>query len=131
MIGKLTGKIAGKSPEGVLIDVNGVGYDVVLPLGTLAGLPPSAGFFGKFYLFKAAVSADMVWLAIVAAIMSVISLYYYLRVITTMYLMPPRDEPVEAEYHFCPALVTLISVAGVLLLGIFPIWGLDLLKHVF
>ena len=41
MIGKLTGKIAGKSPEGVLIDVNGVGYDVVLPLGTLAGLPPT------------------------------------------------------------------------------------------
>lgn len=41
MIGKLTGKIAGKSSEGALIDVNGVGYDVVLPLGTLAGLPPT------------------------------------------------------------------------------------------
>lgn len=109
----------------------GIALPMAIFMFTLAGLPPSAGFFGKFYLFKAAVSADMVWLAIVAAIMSVLSLYYYLRVITTMYLMPPRDEPAEAEFHFCPALVTLISVAGVLLLGIFPIWGLDLLKHVF
>jgi NADH-quinone oxidoreductase subunit N len=109
----------------------GIALPMAIFMFTLAGLPPSAGFFGKFYLFKAAVNADMVWLAIVAAIMSVISLYYYLRVITTMYLLPPRDEPAEAEFHFCPALVTLISVAGVLLLGIFPIWGLDLLKHVF
>ena len=73
----------------------------------------------------------MVKLAICAVIMAVISLFYYLRVITTMYLRPAQDAPPVAK--FCPylAVVTLVSVLGVLFLGVFPGWGLDLLKTVF
>ncbi len=109
----------------------GAALPMAIFMFTLAGLPPSAGFFGKFYLFKAAVEAGMVKLAICAVIMAVISLFYYLRVITTMYLRPAQDAPPEAK--FCPylAVVTLVSVLGVLFLGVFPGWGLDLLKTVF
>lgn len=109
----------------------GIALPMAIFMFTLAGMPPSAGFFGKFYLFKAAVSADMVGLAIIAVIMSVISLYYYLRVITTIYLKKPKETGAEVEFSFCPMVVTLVSVTGVLLLGIVPMWGLNLLKTIF
>ncbi|MHC4944657.1 MAG: NADH-quinone oxidoreductase subunit N, partial [Planctomycetota bacterium] len=109
----------------------GIALPMAIFMFTLAGLPPSAGFFGKFYLFKAAVDAGMIWLAVIAVIMSVVSLYYYLRVITTMYLISAADDSTEVEFNFCPALVTLISVAGVLILGIFPAFGLNILQSIF
>ena len=56
---------------------------------SLAGVPPTAGFLGKLYVFQAAVSADMVWLAIVGAVMSVISAYYYLRVVWIIWFNEP------------------------------------------
>ncbi len=56
---------------------------------SLAGVPPTAGFFGKLFVFQAAVEADLVWLAIVGAIMSVISAYYYLRIIWIMWFNDP------------------------------------------
>jgi NADH-quinone oxidoreductase subunit N len=52
---------------------------------SLAGVPPTAGFFGKLFVFQAAVEADLVWLAIVGAIMSVVAAYYYLRIIWIMW----------------------------------------------
>jgi NADH-quinone oxidoreductase subunit N len=109
----------------------GLALPMAIFMFTLAGIPPSAGFFGKFYLFKAAVDAGLIWLAVIAVLMSVVSLYYYLRVITTMYLKKPVGEAPEAEP--CPYLATvaLISVAGVLLLGIFPEDLLNLLGTVF
>ena len=56
---------------------------------SLAGVPPTAGFFGKLFVFQAAVEADLLWLAIVGAVMSVISAYYYLRVIWLMWFNDP------------------------------------------
>jgi NADH-quinone oxidoreductase subunit N len=109
----------------------GVALPMAIFMFTLAGIPPSAGFFGKFYLFKAAVDAGLIWLAVIAVIMSVVSLYYYLRVITTMYLVPAADDSTEVEFNFYPAIVTLISVAGVLILGIFPAFGLNILQSIF
>jgi NADH-quinone oxidoreductase subunit N len=98
---------------------------------TLTGIPPTAGFFGKFYLFKAAVDADLVWLAVAGVLMSVVSLYYYVRVVATMYLKPSEDEAPGMEQ--CPwlAAVSLVSVAGVLLLGIFPQTLLTALESIF
>lgn len=108
----------------------GLALAMAIFMFTLAGLPPSAGFFGKFYLFKAAVDAGLIWLAVAAVILAVVSLYYYLKVITTMYLRPPKEETPEAEY--CPYLVavTMISVIGIFVLGLIPKWGLGLLDSV-
>jgi len=60
-----------------------------LYLLSLLGLPVTAGFFGKFYIFKAAVNSNLIWLAILMAINSVIASYYYLRVIVVMYMRDP------------------------------------------
>jgi NADH-quinone oxidoreductase subunit N len=60
-------------------------------LFSLVGMPPFAGFVGKVYLFAAVISKNMYWLAVVAALNSVISLYYYLRVVKAMFLEQPVD----------------------------------------
>ncbi len=65
---------------------------------SLTGIPPTAGFWGKFYLFTAVVQAKLTWLAIVAVVMSAVSAYYYLRVVWYMYFREaPEGSEVEAE----------------------------------
>lgn len=90
---------------------------------SLAGIPPTAGFIGKFYLFMAAVNAGLAWLAIVGLVFAAISAFYYLRIVMVMYMREPSS---EQEWHTRLALSPQISVvlgcavAGVVLLGIFP-----------
>ena len=67
----------------------GLALILTVLLFSLAGVPPTAGFFGKLVVFQAAVEADLVWLAIVGALMSVISAYYYLRIIWLMWFNDP------------------------------------------
>ncbi|MCB2114661.1 MAG: NADH-quinone oxidoreductase subunit NuoN [Parvularculaceae bacterium] len=67
----------------------GLAFAFTVLLFSLAGVPPTAGFFGKFFVFQAAVEADLVWLAIFGAVMSVISAYYYLRIIWIMWFNEP------------------------------------------
>ena len=65
---------------------------------SLTGIPPTAGFWGKFYLFTTVVQAKLTWLAIVAVVMSAVSAYYYLRVVWYMYFREaPEGSEVEAE----------------------------------
>jgi len=99
---------------------------------TLTGIPPTAGFFGKFFLFKAAVDVGLIWLAVTGVILSVVSLYYYVRVVAFMYLHPSPEEDYP-KMEQCPwlAAVSLISVAGILILGIFPQSLLSALDTVF
>jgi NADH-quinone oxidoreductase subunit N len=90
---------------------------------SLAGIPPTAGFIGKFYLFMAAVNADLAWLAIFGLVFAAISAFYYLRIVMVMYMREPSP---EQEQHTRLVLSPQISVvlacavAGVVLLGIFP-----------
>ena len=90
---------------------------------SLAGIPPTAGFIGKFYLFMAAVNAGLAWLAIFGLVFAAISAFYYLRIVMVMYMREPSS---EQEWHTRLALSPQISivlacaVAGVVLLGIFP-----------
>jgi NADH-quinone oxidoreductase subunit N len=88
---------------------------------TLLGLPPFAVFFGKYYLFTAAIEAGFTWLAVVGAIASVISAYFYLGLIVAMYF---RDyEGTETPQPATPGMsgVTLtIAVIGIIILGIAP-----------
>ncbi|MEW6408964.1 MAG: NADH-quinone oxidoreductase subunit N [Nitrospirota bacterium] len=86
---------------------------------SLTGLPPTAGFIGKFYVFMAAIKAGYLWLVVAGVIFSAISAYFYLRVVMVMYMKEP-----QAEFNLAasPALnvALLISVAAVIAFGIFP-----------
>ncbi len=86
---------------------------------SLTGIPPTAVFFGKFYLLGGAINNGLLWLAVVGIINSVVSLYYYVNVIRVMYLLPaPSPEPVSAP----PALRVALGITtlGTLAVGLFP-----------
>jgi NADH-quinone oxidoreductase subunit N len=90
---------------------------------SLLGLPVTAGFFGKFYVFKAALSSKLIWLAVLMAINSVIAAYYYFRVIVVMYMREHKgDIPADAQRSLSPtaAMVVIVAVAATLYLGLFP-----------
>jgi NADH-quinone oxidoreductase subunit N len=92
---------------------------LTLCLVSLTGIPPTAGFIAKFYIFDAAVQSDLVWLVIVGVLNSVVSAYYYLRVVLQMY----TEEPVSEErVPAGPALglAMAIAVGGILFIGILP-----------
>jgi NADH-quinone oxidoreductase subunit N len=87
---------------------------------SLIGIPATAGFFAKFYVFSAALKANLVWLTIIAVVNSAIGAYYYLRVIVAMYM---RDSTQDIPVMRVPVGVTatlLFSVAAVIYLGILP-----------
>jgi NADH-quinone oxidoreductase subunit N len=121
-------------------DYNGLGYThplaalaMSLFLFSLAGIPPTAGFMGKFYIFSAAIKQGYIGLAIIGVINSVISVYYYLRVTVAMYMKPSEatdDQPL-ARLIFSPAciLAILISALGVLRLGVFPSDYIDIARQ--
>ena len=87
-------------------------------LFSLTGLPPSIGFFGKFYVFSAAVEQGFYWMTFVGVISSVISVYYYLRPIVCMYMLEGEGLEERKEVFFSRAIVYL-SAIGVCVLGIF------------
>jgi NADH-quinone oxidoreductase subunit N len=91
-------------------------------LVSLAGVPVSAGFVGKFYLFGAAVSAGKggVALAIVGVLMSVVSAYYYLRPVVAMYMRDPLGEDDWGKVAPLSAIALAASVGVVLVLGVYP-----------
>ena len=92
---------------------------LALSMISLIGIPPTAGFMGKLYLFNAAVRGDLVWLAVVGVINSVVSAYYYLRVIRVMYMAP--GEPGEQVSSSVPVRLALaVTSLGILGLGILP-----------
>jgi NADH-quinone oxidoreductase subunit N len=83
---------------------------------SLAGIPPLAGFWAKYYLFQAAVDAGLTWLVVVAVIASVISAFFYLRVIVAMFLDEPAGEGFPGSSSW--ALRVALGVAGVLTVAI-------------
>ena len=86
---------------------------------SLGGIPPTAGFMGKFWLFGAAIDAGYVWLAIIAVVNSVISLVYYIRVVVFMWI---REERFGSAIVMGPALATavVVTLLGTIALGIYP-----------
>jgi NADH-quinone oxidoreductase subunit N len=87
---------------------------------SLTGVPISGGFVGKFYLFNAAVSAGYAPLAIIGMLMSVVSAYYYLRVVVAMYFREPEGADIWSPVGTGAALALALSTAVVLGLGIYP-----------
>jgi NADH-quinone oxidoreductase subunit N len=88
---------------------------------SLVGIPPLAGFMGKYYLFSSAIEQGYIWLVVVAILTSVVSLYYYLNVVRQMYFQT-TNEGESVAIVITPALKTalIVTVIGVLLFGIFP-----------
>jgi NADH-quinone oxidoreductase subunit N len=86
---------------------------------SLTGLPPTAGFVGKFYLFASAIQAGYLGLAVVGVLSSAVSLYYYFSVVMQMYM---QDPPKERELSPTPGLAValVLMVAGTLVFGVFP-----------
>ncbi len=87
---------------------------------SLAGIPLTAGFVGKLYLFGAAVQAGWVWLAIVAVLNSVVSVFYYLHVVVVMYMREPALPGGVERPGWLLGLALGLCVAGVLVLGLVP-----------
>ena len=94
----------------------------------LAGFPPTAGFFGKFYIFSEAVKAGYIWLTIIAVMNSFVSVYYYLRVVVASYLGKAEKEFSPVAYRPAIVIVLVITAVGTLALGIFPQFGLQLTR---
>jgi NADH-quinone oxidoreductase subunit N len=87
---------------------------------SLVGIPPLAGFVGKFYVFGSAVRAGYLWLAVIAVLNSALAAYYYLRVIVYMYMRDPEAGGAAYAPSFAGVLALTISLAGILLLGVAP-----------
>ncbi len=86
---------------------------------SLAGFPPTAGFFGKFLLFTAGISAGLTWLVVVAVLNSVLSVFYYARVIVKMYMQEPVETPAFSRSWLVAGALAVAAV-GVVLLGLYP-----------
>ena len=118
--------ISNKLNSDLIEDYSGMGkrspwlaMALTLCLISLIGMPPAAGFIAKFYLFSAAVQQGLLWLVIIAVINSVISAYYYLRVVKVMWLGEPASEE-RAPSSAALKVALALSCIGVLLMGIVP-----------
>ena len=86
---------------------------------SLAGIPPFAGFFGKYYVFMAAIKSNLTWLAIIGVLSSVISIYFYLRIVVLMYFKDAEGE-LSITNSNTGLLAVLIAVLLVIVIGIAP-----------
>jgi NADH-quinone oxidoreductase subunit N len=87
---------------------------------SLIGIPMTGGFFAKFYVFSAAVKANLIWLTIIGVLNSGVGAYYYLRIIVMMYMRESRKEVPVTPVPFALRLALAACIAATLYLGIFP-----------
>src|ERR1043166_6235158 len=94
-------------------------FAMLLFMLSLGGIPPTAGFMGKFWLFSAAIEAGFVWLAVIGVLNSAISLHYYIRVVVFMYL---KKDATGSEPVFSPSLALAVggAVIATIFLGVYP-----------
>jgi NADH-quinone oxidoreductase subunit N len=85
---------------------------------SLAGIPPTAGFIGKYYLFTAAMKAGYAWLAVLAVLMSAVSVFYYFRIAAAMFFSEAEGAPLRSSYTLTTAV--LICAVATLLVGVAP-----------
>ena len=110
-----------------LIDYAGLGRSrpalaaaMTVCLLSLTGIPPTAGFLGKWFIFRSALDANMLGLAIVLAVNSAIAAYYYLGIIVQMYMVDPESPCTPPPQRLTLSLSVAIAVAATFYLGIFP-----------
>ena len=95
-----------------------LGFTMAVSMLSLAGIPLTAGFWGKFYMFSTAVERGQIWLLVVAVLMSAVGIYYYFRVIIAMYFRDGATEPIQVApfYQYVLLGATIITIG----LGIAP-----------
>jgi NADH-quinone oxidoreductase subunit N len=126
-----------KGEENILIsDYAGAGFKypylsvaMAIFMFSLAGIPPMAGFIGKFYIFSAAVKQGFIWLVIIGVMNSVVATYYYLRVTVTMYMKDPVKEVGPLSFSIPMVIALLITTFFTLHMGILPARYLHLAKE--
>ena len=87
---------------------------------SLGGIPPTAGFMGKLWVFGAAIDAGYIWLAVIGVVNSALSLYYYVRVVVFLWISAPEGDMEPIPLSPAIAAVLVITVAGTLLFGMYP-----------
>jgi NADH-quinone oxidoreductase subunit N len=98
---------------------------------SLTGVPPLVGFTGKFYIFSAAVKAGYIWLAVIGVLNSVVSAYYYIRVVVNMYMYDGDKIPEKLSARPALALAILLAAVGTVLMGILPAASMALARTSF
>ncbi len=96
-----------------------IGVAMTIFLLSLTGIPPTAGFVGKLYIFAALINAKWFWLAIVGVLNSVVSLYYYVKVLRNMFLRSPEASAGPVEISFSQIVILLILLLPTILLGLY------------
>jgi NADH-quinone oxidoreductase subunit N len=108
-------------------DFTGLGYErpgvaacLAVFMLSLAGFPTTAGFFAKFYIFRAAIHSHLIGLTIVALLTSVISVYYYFRLIVAMYMREGKTQASSGPLPWALRVALAVSVVGIFYLGLYP-----------
>jgi NADH-quinone oxidoreductase subunit N len=113
----------------LISDYRGLGYRSPLLGGAMAfflisliGIPFTGGFFGKFYVFSAAIHSGMIWLAIIGLLNSGVAVFYYLRLLAAIYAKPQENTPMQSmpRVQFSLVLAIVLTVSATLVLGIIP-----------
>ena len=105
-----------------------LGVALTIFLFSLMGIPPTAGFAGKFYIFAGAVKSGYIWLAVIGVLNSAVSLYYYLRVMVHMYFREPQEDFAWVKVDFGAAVSIVLALIGVFYLGVIPGAVMELAK---
>ena len=134
-IGAFGAMILARTEDGeslMISDYAGLGFKkpllalfMTIMLLSLAGFPPTAGFVGKFYIFRSAVESGQIWLVIIGAINTAISAFYYLRVVVAMYMREPEAELDFLAYPRLLIVALTLAAIGVVLIGILPSYFLS------
>lgn len=96
-----------------------MGVSMTVFLVALTGFPPTAGFIAKLYIFGAAVSAGWIWLVLIAGITTVISLFYYIRVVRNMYFFKPEESAGKLEFDAGTKIILMLLLIPTLLFGVY------------
>ena len=118
--------IANKLNTEEVADYQGLGHrspflavSMAIFLVALAGFPPTAGFIAKVYIFGATISAGMIWLVALAGLATVVSLFYYIRVVRNMFLVEPLESQGPVHYDTSSMVILVLLLVPVLLLGVY------------
>lgn len=107
-----------------------IAFLMLLLMFSMAGVPPTVGFFAKLGLLEALVEAHYVWLAILALLFAIIGAYYYLRIVMLMYFEEPKPEFVNSRIKLDPGIMTALTINcfAALVFGLFPSSVIDLCR---
>ena len=97
-----------------------IGIGLTVFLVALTGLPPTAGFIAKLYIFGAAINAGWIWLVIIAGVASIISLYYYMRIVRNMFLFKPvEDNAIPMQFNLSTYIILIALMIPTLIMGVY------------